>query len=98
MLGYTGALDGSAEMNVWLHKQVMTKLAETGGKVPDSLKTKLSARHPGGYRLAVERRWAIISSQAHRLPPVRDDVARNTRFALAAIAQDLRLLRADQHL
>ena len=38
-LGYTGALDGSAEMNVWLHKQVMTKLAESGGKVPDSLKT-----------------------------------------------------------
>ena len=38
-LGYTGALDGSAEMNVWLHKQVMIKLAEGGGKVPDSLKT-----------------------------------------------------------
>ncbi len=38
-LGYTGALDGSAEMNVWLHKQVMTKLAESGGKVPNSLKT-----------------------------------------------------------
>ena len=37
-LGYTGSLDGSAEMNVWLHKQVMTKLAESGGKVPDSLK------------------------------------------------------------
>ena len=37
-LGYTGALDGSAEMNVWLQKQVMTKLAESGGKVPDSLK------------------------------------------------------------
>jgi Domain of unknown function (DUF3597) len=36
--GYTGALDGSAEMNMWLHTQVMTKLAETGGKVPDSLK------------------------------------------------------------
>jgi uncharacterized protein DUF3597 len=35
---YTAALDGSAEMNVWLHKQVMTKLAESGGKVPDSLK------------------------------------------------------------
>src|SRR6476619_6392522 len=31
-LGYTGALDGSAEMNVWLHKQVMIKLAEGGGK------------------------------------------------------------------
>jgi hypothetical protein len=38
-LGYTGALDGSAEMNVWLHKQVMTKLAESGGKVPESLKS-----------------------------------------------------------
>src|SRR5215213_6418242 len=28
-LGYKGALDGSAEMNIWLHKQVMDKLAET---------------------------------------------------------------------
>lgn len=37
-LGYTGALDGSAEMNVWLHKQVMIKLAESGGVVPNSLK------------------------------------------------------------
>jgi 3-oxoacyl-ACP reductase-like protein len=37
-LGYTGALDGSAAMNVWLQKQVMTKLAESGGKVPDNLR------------------------------------------------------------
>jgi Domain of unknown function (DUF3597) len=37
-LGYTGELTGSAEMNIWLHQQVMTKLAESGGKVPDSLK------------------------------------------------------------
>jgi Domain of unknown function (DUF3597) len=37
-LGYTGELTGSAEMNVWLHQQVMAKLAESGGKVPDSLK------------------------------------------------------------
>jgi len=37
-LGYTGELNGSAEMNIWLHQQVMTKLAESGGKVPDSLK------------------------------------------------------------
>jgi len=37
-LGYKGALDGSAEMNVWLHKQVMEKLAASGGKVPESLK------------------------------------------------------------
>lgn len=31
-LGYTGALDGSAEMNLWLHKEVMAKLAVSGGK------------------------------------------------------------------
>jgi len=37
-LGYTGALDGSAEMNVWLHREVMIKLAESGGKVPEKLK------------------------------------------------------------
>ncbi len=37
-LGYTGALDGSAEMNIWLHKQVIAKLAANGGKVPDDLK------------------------------------------------------------
>jgi hypothetical protein len=38
-LGYAGALDGSAEMNTWLHKQVMTKVAESGGRVPENLKT-----------------------------------------------------------
>lgn len=31
-LGYTGPLDGSAEMNIWLHKEVMAKLAAGGGK------------------------------------------------------------------
>ena len=36
-LGYTGALDGSAAMNLWLHKAVMQKLAENGGKVPQDL-------------------------------------------------------------
>jgi 3-oxoacyl-ACP reductase-like protein len=30
--------DGSAEQNIALHKAVMQKLAENGGKVPDSLK------------------------------------------------------------
>ena len=38
-LGYTGDTNDSATMNVWLHKQVMQKLAENGGKVPDSLKS-----------------------------------------------------------
>ncbi|MDB5468021.1 MAG: hypothetical protein JWQ46_2783 [Phenylobacterium sp.] len=37
-LGYTGDTDDSATMNIWLHKQVMAKLAENGGIVPDSLR------------------------------------------------------------
>jgi len=37
-LGYKGTLDGSAEMNTWLHKQVMAKLAAGGGTVPEDLK------------------------------------------------------------
>jgi zona occludens toxin (predicted ATPase) len=37
-LHFTGDTNDSASMNVWLHKQVMTKLAENGGKVPDDLK------------------------------------------------------------
>jgi len=37
-LHYTGNPNDSASLNVWLHKQVMIKLAENGGKVPDSLK------------------------------------------------------------
>jgi 3-oxoacyl-ACP reductase-like protein len=36
-LGYTGELDGSAAMNLWLHKAVMQKLADNGGKVPQDL-------------------------------------------------------------
>ena len=36
-LGYTGALDGSAAMDLWLHKAVMKKLADNGGKVPQEL-------------------------------------------------------------
>jgi hypothetical protein len=37
-LHYTGNTDDSASMNIWLHKEVMKKLAENGGKVPDDLK------------------------------------------------------------
>lgn len=36
-LGYTGTKDGSAEMNIWLHKEVMRQLAANGGKVPASM-------------------------------------------------------------
>lgn len=38
-LHYTGDTSDSAAMNVWLHKQVMQKLAANGGKVPDDLKS-----------------------------------------------------------
>lgn len=37
-LQYSGDTGDSAAMNMWLHKQVMRKLAENGGKVPDELK------------------------------------------------------------
>lgn len=37
-LKYTGDMNDSAKMNVWLHKHVMKKLAENGGKVPAELK------------------------------------------------------------
>ncbi|GJD45113.1 hypothetical protein AFCDBAGC_2982 [Methylobacterium cerastii] len=37
-LHYTGDKDDSATMNVWLHKQVIKKLEENGGKVPADLK------------------------------------------------------------
>ena len=38
-LHYSGDANDSAAMNTWLHKQVMQKLAETGGKVPNELKS-----------------------------------------------------------
>jgi Domain of unknown function (DUF3597) len=37
-LKYSGDMGDSASMNIWLHKQVMTKLAENGGVVPADLK------------------------------------------------------------
>ena len=36
-LGYTGDTDDTASMNIWLHRQVMRKLAENGGTVPPEL-------------------------------------------------------------
>ena len=37
-LGYTGAKDGSAEMNIWLHRRVMSELERNGGHVPAAMK------------------------------------------------------------
>ena len=38
-LGYKGDAADSATMNMWLHKTVMDKLAESGGKVTPELKS-----------------------------------------------------------
>ncbi|MBL6457778.1 DUF3597 domain-containing protein [Belnapia sp. T6] len=37
-LHFSGDTNDSASMNIWLHKQVMQKLAENGGKVPAELR------------------------------------------------------------
>lgn len=37
-LGYTGDLNDSATMNVWLHKEVMQRMADSGGQVPANLR------------------------------------------------------------
>jgi hypothetical protein len=37
-LNYRGDPNDSAAMNIWLHRQVMRKLEENGGKVPSELK------------------------------------------------------------
>ncbi len=36
-LGYTGDTSDSATMNIWLHKQVMQRVAANGGRVPANL-------------------------------------------------------------
>ncbi len=38
-LGYAGDPGDSATMNIWLHKQVMKRMAENGGKVPEDLRS-----------------------------------------------------------
>jgi hypothetical protein len=38
-LKYTGNTNDSATMNVWLHKEIMGKLAANGGKLPADIKT-----------------------------------------------------------
>ncbi len=37
-LGYTGEKNGSAEMNIWLHRRVMQELERNGGLVPAAMK------------------------------------------------------------
>lgn len=37
-LNYTGDMNDSTTMNIWLHKEIMRKIAENGGVLPDSIK------------------------------------------------------------
>ncbi|HUH60840.1 MAG TPA: DUF3597 domain-containing protein [Candidimonas sp.] len=37
-LHYSGSTEDSAAMNMWLHKEVIRKLAENGGKLPEDLR------------------------------------------------------------
>jgi hypothetical protein len=37
-LGYSGEKNGSAEMNIWLHRRVMEELEKNGGRVPAAMK------------------------------------------------------------
>ncbi len=36
-LNYAGSTSDSASMNIWLHKQVINKIAANGGKLPPEL-------------------------------------------------------------
>ena len=37
-LGYSGEKNGSAEMNIWLHRRTMEELERNGGRVPQTMK------------------------------------------------------------
>ena len=55
-LHFTGDKNDLATMNIWLHKQVMQKLAENGGKVPELAVAKIRDKLPGaGRRPLVQR-------------------------------------------
>ena len=45
-LNYTGSTKNSAQMNMWLHKQVMAKLVENGGKSTCIIKPARSVKLP----------------------------------------------------
>jgi hypothetical protein len=72
-LHYTGDMKDSAKMNIWLHKQVMIKLAENGGKVPDE---SLLDRHTNGEMVhggdgrheGRARAWRCVAGRGFRTP------------------------------
>ena len=35
--GYEGPLDGSREMNIWVHEQIIKRLREAGGTLPEGM-------------------------------------------------------------
>src|SRR4029078_10832904 len=74
-LGYTGDSNDSASMSIWLHKQVMTKLAANGGALPPDIKhcrfvrlNLAKARGNAGFFVARPRgsNQRFIALQQHR--------------------------------
>jgi hypothetical protein len=64
-LTYTGDTNDSATMNVWLHKQIMAKLAANGGKLPPDIKTWLAIRTKSV--VAGAKRWAFQEETMKRI-------------------------------
>jgi hypothetical protein len=65
-LHYSGDTNDSASMNVWLHKQVMRKLAENGGKVPEELRASRLLGTASSKTLTATRGFLWLRA---RLPP-----------------------------
>lgn len=49
--GYTGALDGSAEMNIWLHQEMVERFKKTGGRISEEGGSATPSAAPTGERL-----------------------------------------------
>lgn len=49
-LKYSGDTNDTAAMNMWLHTEVMNKLRENGGKVPQELLSRSTATRAGRAR------------------------------------------------
>ena len=45
--GYTGALNGSADMNIWLHRQLVGRIRASGGEVPAGVPGEVSPQAAG---------------------------------------------------
>ncbi len=74
-LHYTGDKDDSATMNVWLHKQVIKKLEENGGKVRPTSRIERNSPSPlcggrvwAGHAASAGRAWRAVEEFQHLRP------------------------------